>query len=175
MEPTNLDLASIHPRNGAKFSPNLHLFLSTHRNRGIGMYGRAYRDKDGVLWIGYLDDDYLIGARLMQVLCNGSKTQTFAFTNLGPLIEVEGFWEQYQAHGRCAIDPNHEMYFVGDDTRWTGDANHRACLWCGKASQKREHWVEEVRRERWVLVSPTEVQTPSAISSDGKDRCATPS
>lgn len=150
MKQNDLDLTEIHPSNGGKYSPNLHKFLSSRNHRIARTYAHVYRDKDGVLWLGYLDEGFLMGARLMQVLCNGSKTPTFAFGNLGPLVEVEGFWPRYVEQGRCAIDTEHQMYFVGDDTRWAGDEEQRTCLWCGCSHQHRERWIEPVQRDRWV-------------------------
>lgn len=150
MKPNELDIKAIHPLKGAKFSPNLFKFLASRRQKVLARYARVYRDREGVLWLGYLDDYFLIGARLMQVLCNGSKAETFAFANLGPLSEVDGFWALYQEHGRCAIDPDHQMFFIGDDTRWSISGERRSCLWCGNAHQSRERWVEKVPRSRWV-------------------------
>lgn len=153
MELNNLDLATIHPRNGAKFSPNLHKFLASEDRSLIRKYGRVYRDNEDTLWLGYQNDGYLMGSRLMQALCLGGKAPTFAYSlsDMAPLVELEGFWAQYQAHGRCAVDPEHLMTFVGDETRWAGDDEQRACLWCGNVHQTRERWVEQVPRERWVV------------------------
>lgn len=150
MQPNDLNIDAIHPRNGAKFSPNLHEFLSCRRERLAVRYARVYIDKDGVLWLGYLDEGYLIGARLMQILCNGRKTETFAFGNLGRLIEVPEFWQRYMEVGRCAIDTQHQMFFVGDDTRWSVAGDVRKCLWCGNATQRRERYTRRTSHERWV-------------------------
>lgn len=150
MTPNYLDLSAIDPRNGAKYSPNLYGFLSSRKNRIIAKCARVYADTEGVLWVGYQDDDYLIGARLMHVLCEGSRARVFAYAHIGALSELEDFWMRYVADGRCAIDPDHKTYFIGDETRWSGGGTERCCIWCGKARQRLERWVERVERERWV-------------------------
>lgn len=125
-----LDLKAIHPRNGAKYSPNLHRWLAHPERRHRARTSFVYLDKDGVRWIGMIDNGDLIGARLMDVLCNGRKAISGAHRVLG-IAEVEGFWETYMAIGRCAIDPDHDMHFVGDAGRWIQlSPNHKACSWC---------------------------------------------
>jgi hypothetical protein len=162
MKPNGLDLATIQPSNGAKYSPNLHQFLASPANRTMARYARVYKDKSGQRWLGYLDNDLLIGARLTQVLCNGRKTKHFGYVGLGTLVEVPDFWRHYQADGRCAVDPEHKMYFIGDGTRWEGDEERRRCLWCGKAHQQRNRWTELVSRESWGLIPPANPATGAA-------------
>lgn len=135
VEANGLDVAAIHPRNGAKYSPNLHAWLTLRSKKHRAETSRVFADKDGTLWIGFLDDGYLIGSRLMSVLCEGKKAESFAFGYLGKLDEVPDFWARYTAVGRCAIDPAHKMYFVGDDTRWRTAGDKRECLWCGNHAQ----------------------------------------
>lgn len=152
VDANGLDVSAIHPRNGAKYSPNLHAWLTKRGKNHRTWTSRVFSDKDGTLWIGMLDLGDLVGARLMQVLCNGAKTETACWVNLGPLRELDGFWERYTAVGRCAIDPAHKMYFVGDDTRWQTAGNHRECLWCGAHVQRLRRWVESVERSAWEPV-----------------------
>lgn len=145
-----LDVEGIHPRHGAKFSPNLHKWL-THRERKYrGWTSRVYRDAEGVLWVGMLDDGGMLGARLYGVLCNGSQEPSACWVNLKGLVELDGFWLRYMADGRCAIDTEHARHFVGDDTRWTVDGDARSCLWCGKARQVLARWTETVERQKWL-------------------------
>lgn len=128
-----LDISAISPRCGAKYSPNLYKWLThkgaTHRARLC----HVYKDGDGTLWIGMLDGDYLSGTRLMSVLCRGTKEATMAYPlqTFGPFHEVDNFWSQYMLHGRCAIDVEHVISFIGD-TRWSATASGHTCLWCGK-------------------------------------------
>jgi len=147
------DLAAIHPRNGAKYSPNLHRFLSMRRSEMYRRHGKVYKDPDGVLWLGVFDEPYLLGARLMTVLCNGAKAKVFAHHAPAGLVEVPDFWQTYMEVGRCAIDPAHEMFFAGDESRWSVDGDTRMCLWCGSCRQHREQYVVKLSRERWVPMS----------------------
>lgn len=150
-----LDLAAIDPRNGPQFSPNLYKFLKKQGRVRASAY-RVFRDADNVLWIGSQDYGWLHGARLMGVLCNGPLERVWAHVPSigfrGGLREITSFWADYMRIGRCAIDPEHQKSFIGDEARWTvsDDGNHRSCRWCGNAHQKRETWVEQVQRERWV-------------------------
>lgn len=148
----NLDLSAIHPKKGAKYSPNLYQHLTTKRSKAFSRYAHVYKDKDNTLWLGYLDEGLLIGARLAQVLRYGAKAERFAYTNLGPLNEVPDFWQKYVAHGRCAIDTAHTMYFIGDDARWSVTGNARTCLWCGQVHQTLHEVTEtrQVTRQEWV-------------------------
>lgn len=109
MAPNNLDLTQIAPHLSTKYSPNLHKFLSSRQHRTIAAYGQVYRDRDGTLWLGYLDENCLIGARLMTILCSGLRAETWCFSNLGPLDEVPDFWRRYVEDGRCAIDIDHTL------------------------------------------------------------------
>lgn len=143
-----LDVADIHPRQGAKYSPNLYHWLTSRANRKS--LSRIYRDQDNLLWIGY-PDGYggLIGQRLIVVLCSGTKANSACWVNLGPLTEVADFWPRYVRDGRCAIDPEHHIAFVGEDTRWSVDGDTRKCVWCGNATQVLRRWTETVDRQSW--------------------------
>jgi hypothetical protein len=148
-EANGLDVAAIHPSRGAKYSPNLHKWLTQRGRRHMAWTSRVYSDAAGVLWIGMLDNGDLFGCRLMQVLCNGAKAFHACWVGLGPLVELADFWTNYTAIGRCAIDPGHKMYFTGDDTRWQTTGDHRECLWCGNHTQKLRRWIEPVERSAW--------------------------
>jgi hypothetical protein len=153
MQPNNLNLKNINPKNGDKYSPNLFKFLTSNRRKVAATYGRVYRDKQGVLWLGFRDEeDWFMGARLMAVLCNGRKEETFAHPPaMGrALVEVRGFWGRYVRDGRCAIDKAHDMDFMGDKRRWSIKGNFRSCQWCGRIRQKKERFVKRVASERWV-------------------------
>lgn len=146
-----LDINAIVPALDAKYSVNLYEFLTSPRMAARILLQRAYRDVEGVLWLGRKDDDaYLLGARLISVLCEGARTQTFAHPGHRQSVEVVDFWPRYQAIGRCAIDTEHEMVFIGDDQRWQVEGDTRTCRWCGQAHQRLERWIEPVERTRWV-------------------------
>lgn len=153
METNGLDLSLIAPRNGDKYSQNLYLYLTGKETRHItARYARVYADGSSAKWLGYIDNEgVFIGARLTVVLCYGRKATTGCWgRKLGRLQEVIGFWGHYVKDGRCAIDPEHEMHFVDDATRWRGGIDERECLWCGKVRQRRERYTRTTEYERWV-------------------------
>jgi hypothetical protein len=148
------DLKAINPANGPKFSPNLHKFLSSRRHQASLRLQRVYVDAEKRLWLGYIHDGLLTGARLMRVLTDGAKTETASFIGLGELVEVPEFWQKYQAFGRCAIDPEHRMPFTNDDTRWSIQGDRRSCLWCGQHHQRQQQRIVEEVRTEWVPAEP---------------------
>jgi hypothetical protein len=152
--PNGLDVSAVNPSKGAKYSPNLYKWLTMRSRKHHAWTSRVYRDGDGVLFIGMMDDGDLIGALLMNVLCYGTKAESWCFTKTADIVEVADFWPRYTAQGRCAIDAAHKMHFIGDDTRWTQDGDTRACLWCGKAQQVLTRWTEAVERKEWRDVHP---------------------
>jgi len=117
IEENGLNVAAIHPSKGAKYSPNLHSWLTLRTKKHRAETSRVFADHKGSLYIGFQDDGYLIGSRLIAVLRNGKKEQSWVFGYLGKLAEIPDFWRRYEAVGRCAIDPAHKMHFVGDDAR----------------------------------------------------------
>jgi hypothetical protein len=141
----------IAPAKGGKYSPNLYKWLTQRDKKHRAETSKVFSAPDGGLWIGMLDDDiFLIGCRLMTVLCSGTKAKSMAYPlkQIGPLEEVPDFWARYLEVGRCAIDQEHTMFFVGDETRWLVDGEKRECMWCGKAKQRRETY--QVPRTRWI-------------------------
>lgn len=146
---TQIDLAKIHPNQGAKYSPNLHEFLRASRNKASLQYLRVYRDSKDVLWLGYYFDGDFIGTRLMQVLSYGKKATMFSYSQPS-MEEVVGFWDEYKAIGRCAVDKAHVIAFTGDETRWENHEDHRNCRWCGQVTQYKKTFTETITRERWV-------------------------
>ncbi len=154
-ETNGLDIEKIHPSNGAKYSPNLYAWLTLRSKRHRVETSRVFSTKDGLLYIGFLDDGYLIGSRLVSVLCYGKKEKSWAFSYLGEVIEVPDFWARYMDVGRCAIDLEHKMHFFGDDSRWRIHGDRRECLWCENHSQKLRQWVEIVERSAWEPVGVT--------------------
>ena len=153
VEANGLYVAAIHPSKGAKYSPNLHAWLTLRSKKHRAETSRVFATTEGAPYIGFLDDGYLIGSMLLAVLCNGKKEDSWAFGYLGKLTEIPDFWTRYTAVGRCAIDPEHKMHFVGDDTRWRTNGEHRECLWCGAHAQKLRRWVEPVERSAWEPVT----------------------
>ncbi len=147
-----LDMSAIHPSNGAKYSPNLYKWLNMRSRKHHATMSRVYSDKSGRLWIGMIDNGDLFGAKLMNVLCCGSKADSACWVGLGELVEVVDFWQHYTKIGRCAIDPTHTVFFVGSNTRWRTNGDTRECLWCCNHSQKLRRWVEKVDKSAWEPV-----------------------
>ena len=147
--PNGLRIKDVKPSIHPKFSPNLWRFL--RKNPTQRDYGRVWRDNSGTLWIGWIDEGvFLIGARLVAVLCGGWRCHTSArpFSQLGELVELDGFWLRYVAVGRCAIDSEHRMGFIGDESRFITDVDQRECAWCGHKQYLRR-WTETVHRAQW--------------------------
>lgn len=148
MEKNGLDISSINPKLGTKYSPNLFKWLKKRGKEHRQWTSRVYTDKHGYLMIGYPDDSFFIGSNLITVLCNGSNAESFAICRIMPVKEVDGFWDRYIEVGRCAIDPKHDMVFQNDDERWETTGDSRVCRWCGE-KQVRKSWKEVVTHYKW--------------------------
>lgn len=128
-----------------RYSQNLMKWVRKHRNKplfiGFATEGKHLYDpaktQSGLLYVGFgheghgLDDGYLMGARLSDILCNGLKAGEFAFAPRMKFVEVPGWWQRYIEGGKCCIDPEHWLY--ADRERWdvAADGKSRRCLWCG--------------------------------------------
>jgi hypothetical protein len=156
-----INLSAINPKKHPKYSRNLYEWLSHPDRRKSRRFKdiKVYRDSNDLLWIGCVTPA-LIGCSLMamlnSVLCNGSKEKWGWRTGVG-MVEVEGFWQEYEAIGRCAIDRDHEIAFVGGDTRWLQDGNTRHCQWCGQVTQRLHTWTEVVTKDVWRNVERVDV------------------
>ena len=166
LEQKGFDLQSICPTKGAKFSPNLFKWLSQFLKR-TPRVAQVYRCNDGVMWIGFLHEGDLIGARLMAVLCNGKSEHPMSYrvrSNFVSLTPIPDFWVRYAEDGRCAIDPEHQVSFINDDSRWSVHGDTRSCMWCGKANQVLHRWTQAVHRQEWRSSPPTPQINPEAGS-----------
>jgi hypothetical protein len=146
--PNGLDLSRIAPQAGFRFSPNLHAFLAKHTS--LAWLARVFHDKSGLAYLGFIDDTgQLIGARLNQVLSMGVKTTLCSY--YGEWTERVAFWDEYVADGRCAIDREHVVSYVGSETRWRTHGDCRSCIWCNKMTQKLRRWTETkvIEHEAW--------------------------
>ena len=88
----------------------------------------------GTLLLGYPDDGFFTGARLMSVLCSGREAGRYAYPCGSGLKFLEGFWDSYLKVGRCAIDPSHTEHFRA--SRFREHESGRECLWCGHQQRK---------------------------------------
>ncbi|MEW9855894.1 hypothetical protein [Novosphingobium sp. M1R2S20] len=135
---------------GDKYSPNLRAWLTKQsaRNRSLPL---VYADKDGDKLIGWIDEDqWFIGSRLNRVLGVGRKADVWCWTiPTSSLTELDEFWQRYTVAGRCAIDTEHNGFFIGEQTRWRQAGDTRECLWCDGFWQVQVRWTECVARSRW--------------------------
>ena len=158
----SINLSAINPKKHPKYSPNLYKWLSHPDRKNSRLFGmlKVYRSPDGILWIGYIHPELkgyseFLAAKLNGVLCNGSK-EKWGWRNGASMVEVEGFWQEYETIGRCAIDRDHEIAFVGDETRWQQNGDLRHCQWCGQVTQRLHAWTEVVAKEAWRNVQGVE-------------------
>ena len=147
-------LAAIKCGEDTKYSPNLYRHFKKETRNGLLPALNVYDDGEGVMWIGRMDDDgWFNGCRLIQSLCLGTKSDTFAYPpSRMRLRELAGFWPDYIRDGRCAIDRKHAIDFLNSESRWHEKRNVRFCQWCNAVSQKRVKYVEKIRREKWVTI-----------------------
>lgn len=140
--------SDVAPEKGDKYSPRLHRFL---QRRGART-NNVYKDHAGALWIGEVNGQWFTGCRLMSILCGTrGASRSYAFPGAPrqwKLKELKNFWTLYLKHGRCAIDPDHDKYFVGDAGRFVRRGRTRCCQWCG---QKQKVKIERqiTQHERW--------------------------
>ncbi len=146
----SVDLSVIDPKNGKKYSPNIFRFLKKISKRyGLQEIG-VYIDNQKTKWIGILrDDGWFSGCRLTAVLCYGAKEQIYAHPNITGLREINDFWNEYERIGRCAIDPEHQMFFIDDNSRWLINGNERKCIWCDSCMQSLTKVKKMIAINKW--------------------------
>lgn len=142
LEEFKVVLNKINPKNGKKYSPDLYRFL-----RHNPQYHQAYRDRDGLLYLGYMNDGFFHGQRIGAIL--SGRKQSYCYTGSSNWRELKGFWPKYIRIGRCVLDPKH-LYDYDGRYQPVGKTG-RQCQWCG-AKMKLRRWTEKVKRSRWELV-----------------------
>jgi hypothetical protein len=146
---------------GDKFSENLMKWVRKHRNSPLFVAYSSISCIDGKrlpdfgfdktcagnLYIGFgdIDDGWLHGARLSEIICNGTKAKEWAYPPRMNFQKVDGWWERYMVSGKCTIDPEHTLYH--DCERWQEDGDTRLCLWCGGHRQVKRRY--QMEREEW--------------------------
>ena len=80
-----------------------------------------------IIGLGEMDDGYVHGSRLSEIICNGIKAKTWAFGPRYKMSVIDGWVEGYIAGGVCFIDPEHVLYSNWDQP----SENERACKYCG--------------------------------------------
>jgi hypothetical protein len=140
-----------------RFSENLMKWVRKYRTRNliVAIATEGIREFDPTktqspyLYIGYsFEDGFFMGSRLSEILCNGSRAQTWSFQPKMQFVVVPDWWMHYIADGKCCIDPEHYLY--GDRERWevSADGKTRKCLWCGNHTQ--QEITEMVPKKTWV-------------------------
>ena len=168
----NAILKQIRPSLGAKYSPNLYRWLKQRPHWSEVDVFQTTADTlilgpKGTLIIGFVDVRDFWGNQLMHVLCEGVKAGSWCYLGAASHVEkIEGFWDRYITDGRCAIDPEHQVTFLNDDTRWQVRGNTRSCLWCGKATQVLNRWTQTIEHERWETTTSASAEA-SADESAG--------
>lgn len=143
-----LRLDDLAPGKSPSFSPNLFKYM---RRRGhffrdggtivdvfvIREGSRAATEMGaGTLMLGFVDGHFFSGVRLTEALCLGAQATSMAYAISASVEPLAGFWDDYLVKGRCAIDPAHAEYFIGD--RYSTAGAVRTCLWCGAQHAKVE-------------------------------------
>jgi hypothetical protein len=152
-------IESINPTTkGDKFSPNLYNWMKRQNKRFAGKL-LAYEEKVeaglGSIWIGFYEGTDFFGSRLLGILCGGTEEILVCWQGLNKMTEIKDFWKNYLAYGRCAIDKNHKMDFIGDEKRWKINGKTRTCLWCKNCTQKLKKWKETkvIEHEDWENIA----------------------
>ncbi len=96
--------------------------------------------------VGDLDQGWLHGARLSEIITNGTKAQSWAHPPNRKFVILKDWFEQYIKQGKCFIDPEHIFYHE----RWDEVDTERSCKWCDRKEAK---YIEMVPKESWVLVT----------------------
>ena len=132
-----------------KYSQNLYNWLQKIKKKGyppprlyvqigcgpcrVDEYSSA-KTQAAAIYIGFPDNSDLFGSHLSGVLCNGGSEPTFCYPGYSlPSRSIEitdTFWTEYLLSGKCAIDPEHSLYF--DAERYIDGKQSRACKWCGQ-------------------------------------------
>jgi hypothetical protein len=129
---------------GDKFSENLVKWVKKYRDINIFAAFSAHNNIDGSeleylpekslprqILIGHVDmeDGWLHGSRLSTILCQGARSDVFAYSPGFLITPLPGWWDGYINGGKCFIDPEHKLYT--DKERWQLEGDMPQCLWCG--------------------------------------------
>jgi hypothetical protein len=138
---------------GDRYSKNLQRYLRSWNKKYRSTpfeTPEVYMGTDGTRYIGRLSEGSLYGSKLMAALVLGGRAIIGCYLRAPEVTPIENFWRDYVAIGGCAIDPDHSVVFLDEDTRWQVEGDVRRCIWCGKATQVLRRWTETVEREAWV-------------------------
>lgn len=129
-----------------KYSPNLKAWLRKNARRLWPLEKLiVMQTPDGMKYIGWMDDGFLIGSNIGTVLCKGKHAETGAYLGSHKWTELKDFWTRYLKIGVCATDEDHSWY----KNRWQQiSKTHRVCRYCG-LDQKLVNKSHVVKTETW--------------------------
>lgn len=139
------NLSMIHSPNFDKFRAKL-----LKKNRGVTHSAFRFTDPDDKRTIvGFLDDGDVIGTPLSIILTTGALNEMCYPALSFKVEEIPDFLEQYDKHGICYLDPEHNWY----SGRWkvSADGNTRTCLGCGRV-EARQVKQKIVETTHWEVV-----------------------
>lgn len=146
-----------------RFSENLMKWVRKHRTSPIFVaYSRVSiidgkplpdfsysKTCAGNLYVGFgdIDDGWLHGSRLSEIICNGVRAKEWANPPKYDFHVISDWWERYITGGKCCIDPEHKLYH--DRERWElyAGGRKRKCVWCGNFEQYQH--TEMVPKSEW--------------------------
>lgn len=130
---------------GERYSKNLMDWVQKHKKHNLVVAystkgNEAYnpeKTQASNIYIGIhdLDEGWLSGARLSEILCNGNKSDEFAHPPKHNFQVIPDWWKGYISNGKCHIDPEHALYADGERWQISDDGKTRKCVWCNNHDQ----------------------------------------
>lgn len=123
-------------------SVNLAKFARCRKYQSLKKHYRMYKDANGDLHLGFIDDtNCFCGRKLIRLACGDN--QTFAYRLEAPEDVTEWFIEEYKAKGMCAYTDMRHEWKEGYDNCST-DGTVRTCAHCGKAEILKSKMVKKI-------------------------------
>lgn len=154
-------LDAINPKHhGDRYSENLYKWLNKHKTtplfvafsgvsnlNGKPMTYDPRKTQCGNIYIGYgdMNDGWVNGAQLSAIISAGTKAKSWANPPRLKFTPLPNWLDEYQAKGKCHIDPSHLFY----PERWATDVDARQCEWCGTQEKRITRMVPN---HSWVAV-----------------------
>jgi hypothetical protein len=148
-------IAAVSHKVGEKYSPNLHAWLVRESNQRLPPLTTALGPspldgKRNWLMVGWRDEQgWFMGTAIRRILCDGLKTESYAYAPEQVSEGGEWFIAEYLRDGRCTLDRDHSTHFLNAKDRYHIEADYRTCNWCGERHSLRR-WSETVDRSEWV-------------------------
>ncbi|CAM0054328.1 hypothetical protein VPHF89G1_0033 [Vibrio phage F89 g1] len=124
-------------------SQNLAKFARSRKYSSLKSHYGVYKDSNGELHLGFIDDTKCFcGRKLIRLACGDH--QTFAYAIENPTDVTEWFIDEYKEKGMCAYtDMRHEWIKCGDDQSLP-DGYIRVCDHCGKEETLKSKMVRKI-------------------------------